>query len=163
MDFSGIKKVFIVDDDPFISNIIAKKLELIGITSIENFTTGDDCIENIYKSPHCIFLDYNMPGMSGLDTLKKIKSQDPDIHVVILSGQDEMSVAIDSLKFGAFDYIIKDDNTLLKIEEVINTINKLEKLLHEKLENKRKKEQKMALFFTVIIILILVLVKIIFF
>jgi DNA-binding NtrC family response regulator len=163
MDFSGIKKVFIVDDDPFISNIIAKKLEILGITTIENYTTGDDCIENIYKNPDCIFLDYNMPGLSGLETLKKIKSQNPDIHVVILSGQDEMSVAIDSLKFGAFDYIIKDDNTLTKIEEVINTINKLEKLLQEKLKNKRKKEQKMALFFTFIIILILVFTKILFF
>jgi DNA-binding NtrC family response regulator len=163
MDFNGIKKVFIVDDDPFISNIIAKKLELLGITSIENFTTGNDCVENIYKNPHCIFLDYNMPGLSGLETLKKIKSQDPDIHVVILSGQDEMTVAIDSLKFGAFDYIIKDDHTLLKIEEVIQTINKLEKLLYDKITNKRKKERKMALFFTALIIVLILLSKFLFF
>jgi DNA-binding NtrC family response regulator len=163
MDLNGIKRVFVVDDDPFISNIIVKKLDLLGIKSIENYTSGDECLENLNKNPQCIFLDYNMPGLSGLETLKKIKSQDPDIHVVILSGQDEMTVAIDSLKFGAFDYIIKDDNTLPKIEGVINTINKLEKLLQEKLNNKRKKERKMALFFTVIIILIIFFSKLIFF
>jgi DNA-binding NtrC family response regulator len=123
--------VFIVDDDPFCLRLYQKHLEEIGFTSIYSFKDGQDCINNLTEDPAIILLDYNMNNMTGLEVLKKIKRFNPDIFTVLVSAQEDMQIAINALKYGAFDYIIKDkddlemmDTVLFKIDNVVKMLSK---------------------------------------
>jgi DNA-binding NtrC family response regulator len=90
-----------------------------------------DCVNNLTLQPDVIFLDYSMELFNGLEVLKKIKRFNPDIYVVFLSGQENIETAVSSLKYGAFDYIVKGEgaqekitNTLLKIDQVKKLVAK---------------------------------------
>lgn len=122
-------KIFIVDDDLFTLNFFRQNLENLGYQNTSLFTDGLMCVNHLHQKPSLIFLDHNMGELTGFDVLKKIKRYDPNIHVVIVSAQENMSIAIDALKYGAFDYIIKGENELEEMKGVIERINTLEEEL----------------------------------
>ena len=92
-------KIFLVDDDP----LYLKSLEIdfiqAGNYDFEMFTTGELCIENLYKKPDIVVLDYHLDSINkqarnGIETLDVIKRFDPKIPVIILSSQDKIDVAV---------------------------------------------------------------------
>ncbi len=124
MDAAKIK-IFLVDDDIFHLHMMQQILEGMGMTDVHLFENGVECLNQIHLQPQIIFLDHNMDGYSGFEVLRKIKRFSPNIFVVIVSAQEEIKTAVESLKHGAFDYLQKDDKmeinirkTLVKIEEV---------------------------------------------
>lgn len=104
-------KVFIVEDDPWYGEILAYHLSLNPDHEIFRFTTGKECLANLSKRPGLVSIDYSLPDINGADLLKKIKQQAPDLPVIVISGQEDVSTAVDLLRNGASDYFIKDDNT----------------------------------------------------
>lgn len=104
-------KIFVVEDDPWFADIIEYHLLLNPENEVEKFTTAEDCLKNLYKNPSVITLDYSLPDMKGELILKKIKDYNSNLPVIIISGQDDISTAIQLLKQGAYDYITKDENT----------------------------------------------------
>lgn len=122
-------KFFIVDDDVFCSSLHEQYLRNIGCTNITHFTNGIDCLDNLHLNPDIIFLDHDMNDLNGFEVLKKIKRMNPGIYVVMISGQENIKTAVDALKYGAFDYIIKDDNVSKKIETLISNIVKIKQEL----------------------------------
>lgn len=129
-------KFFIVDDDPFCSSAYEQHLNNIGFYDIYYFQNGDECLDNLFLKPDIILLDHNMDNLSGFEVLKKIKRFDPNIYVVMISGQDEINVAVESLKYGAFDYVIKDNSVCEKLNEIIQRISGIQ------LEIERLKKNK---------------------
>ena len=124
-------KIFLVDDDLFYLNILEQHLHNLGYKDVVIYTNGTDCINNLEQNPTVIFLDYKMDTLSGYEVLKKIKRYNPNIYTVMISGQEEIKPAIDSLKHGAFDYIQKGDDmgeklgvVLSRIEEVIDLLKR---------------------------------------
>lgn len=115
-------KFFIVDDDIFIANMYEQYLKNIGYNDITYYSNGTDCLSNLDQAPDIIFLDHNMEDITGFEVLKKIKRYNPNIYVVMISGQENIKTAVDALKYGAFDYIIKDDTICEKIELILNKI-----------------------------------------
>jgi DNA-binding NtrC family response regulator len=106
------------------------------------FQTGKECIENLYKKPDIICLDFGLPDISGDKLLKKIQEINNSIPIIIISGQDDIEVAVNFLKSGARDYIVKNNhtkdilwNSIIKIRDNINLANEVEEL-KEKLEQK---------------------------
>lgn len=120
---------FIVDDDIFCSSIYEQHLKNIGCTNITHFSNGVDCLNNLHLNPDIIFLDHNMNDLNGFEVLKKIKRINPEIYVVMISGQEDIKTAVDALKYGAFDYIIKDENVVQKLELIISNIIKIKEEL----------------------------------
>ncbi len=104
-------KVFIVEDDPWYGEILAYHLSLNPDHEIFRYTTGKECLANLSKRPGLVSIDYSLPDINGADLLKKIKQQAPDLPVIVISGQEDVSTAVDLLRNGASDYFIKDDNT----------------------------------------------------
>jgi two-component system response regulator AtoC len=104
-------RIFIVEDDPWYGEILQYHLSLNPEHEIFRYTTGKDCLANLSKKPGLISIDYSLPDTNGVELLKKIKQQYPDIPVVVISAQEDVSTAVDLLKKGASDYFIKDDNT----------------------------------------------------
>ncbi|NJB82457.1 response regulator [Wenyingzhuangia aestuarii] len=128
-----IKNIFIVDDDIFYANILENKIEAVGSYQIEKFHTGQDCINNAHKQPDIIFLDHFLGDTNGFEVLKDLKSTYPDIHVLMLSGQEELQIAVKTLKYGATDYLIKNsDDTPEKLLQIINDCGQLNKLKTQK-------------------------------
>lgn len=117
------KKIFIVDDDKLASELYKWNLNQKGYNNTSVFNDGITALKYLVEDPAIVFLDYQMDTLNGFELLTKIKRFNPNILVVMISGQDDMKVAINSLKYGAFDYIIKDENELSKIDEVMDRIN----------------------------------------
>jgi len=103
-------KIFIVEDDPWYGEILEYHLSLNPDYQIEKFTSAKECLKNLYKKPDVITVDYNMPEINGAELFKKIK-QTLDVPVIMISAQEDVSIAVDLLKLGVADYLVKDDNT----------------------------------------------------
>jgi DNA-binding NtrC family response regulator len=129
-------KIFVVEDDPWYSNFLKHLLSANPEFRVECFMSGNDCLSNMYKNPGIITVDYNIPDMTGHDLLKKILKTNPETGVIIISGQEDITVAIDLLKDGAFDYIVKDENTRNRLWK---SIHMLKQNLHLKSENEKLK------------------------
>lgn len=108
-------KIFIVEDDEWYAELLSYHLSLNPDYSVEIFTSAQDFLNNLHRRPSLVTLDYSMPDMNGSELLKRIKSGNPDIPVVIISGQEDIKTAVKLLKEGAYDYIVKDDDAKERI------------------------------------------------
>lgn len=101
-------KIFIVEDDSWYGEILEYHLSLNPDYSITCFKSGKDCLENLYKNPDIITIDYSLPDFTGDKLYQKIKEINNQVPVIVISGQEEIAVAVDLLKKGVSDYLIKD-------------------------------------------------------
>ena len=102
--------ILLVDDEPGIRKVL--RLSLIDWGYAVN-TAGDgkQALETIQRdAPQIVLTDIKMPGIDGIDLLKSIKRVQPDIEVIMITGHGDMALAIQSLKFGASDFITKPIN-----------------------------------------------------
>ncbi|TRX36184.1 sigma-54-dependent Fis family transcriptional regulator [Flavobacterium sp. ZT3R18] len=135
-------KIFLVEDDLFFGETLKYHLQLNPDFDVHLFQTGKDCISNLYKKPQIICLDFGLPDITGDKLLKKIQETNDKIPIIIISGQEEIEVAVDFLKSGAKDYIVKNShtkdllwNSIIKIRENLKLVQEVEEL-KEKLEQK---------------------------
>jgi DNA-binding NtrC family response regulator len=131
MENSKNLKFFIVDNDIFCANMHELYLLNLNYTDVTYYSNGTDCLNNLYQKPDIIFLDHNMEDITGFEVLKKIKRQNPNIYVVMISGQENINTAVDALKYGAFDYIIKDNAVSEKMNLIVNKIIKVKEELEK--------------------------------
>ncbi|HET6991878.1 MAG TPA: response regulator, partial [Bacteroidia bacterium] len=106
-----VKTIFFVDDDPNQLTMVVDYLSKFKYINLKTFSSGEECLKNLSLKPQVIFLDYNFDkagnqAKNGIQVLKEIKDADPSIEVVMLSGQDKIEVAVNTMKYGAFDYIV---------------------------------------------------------
>lgn len=125
-------KIFLVDDDRFTLKIYEQHLKNLFISDVTMFENGNDCLNALSLNPDVIFLDYNMDELNGLDVLLKIKRVNPNIFVVMVSGQESIENAVDVLKYGAFDYFTKGKNEMEKMAKVIDRIIEFKQVLEER-------------------------------
>ena len=104
-------KIFVVEDDTWYRNFLNYSLQLNPDYEVHTHESGKDCLNNLYLKPDLITVDYSMPGMNGAELIKKIKEFDENIQIIIISGQDDVGTAIELLKLGVFDYLIKNEDT----------------------------------------------------
>jgi DNA-binding NtrC family response regulator len=128
-------KIFVVEDDPWYGQIIIHHLGMNPDYDLELFKTGKSLLENVFKKPDLVCMDFGLPDMSGDKLLKEIKARDKNLPVIVISAQEEISVAVELLKAGAKDYIIKDDHTkdqlwksIIHIRENLNLRQEVEEL-----------------------------------
>jgi len=104
-------RILIVDDDPFIRDILADIYQSNAYTT-ETAENGQDALAKLSAGNgiDMVVSDMNMPVMNGLELLKTIRLKDPDLPVIILTGNNEIAVAIEAMNSGANDYLLKDEN-----------------------------------------------------
>ena len=103
-------KILVVEDEELIRDIFKQSLENLGFsveTAEDGKTALELCQQNTYQ---IVTTDINMPVMDGITLLKHIKSRWPFIEVIVVSGYASIENAIDALKIGAFDFILKPVN-----------------------------------------------------
>ena len=120
--------VFLVDDDPFCRQLYEFHLKKLGVKDIYVFENGEDCINSLVLEPDLILLDHYMKPLSGLDVLEEIRNYNPQIFVVIVSGQEEVLLPVLAMECGAFDYIVKSDITEGRLQEVIERVQAIKEM-----------------------------------
>lgn len=131
-------KIFVVEDDPFYGELLVYHLSLNPDYEVIKFTSAKDFLQHLSESPHIVTLDYTLPDMNGEKVLKKIHDFNPDIHVIIISGQEDIKTALALLKKGAYDYIVKDDDT----KDVLwNSVNHIRKKIELQIENESLRQE----------------------
>lgn len=112
-------KVLLVDDEQEFVSTLAERLEFRDIETLVAID-GDQALQMIEEhKPPLVVLDVLMPGIGGLDVLKRIKRRHPQIQVILLTGHGSTKDGIKGMRQGAFDYLMKPVN----IEELIKRMN----------------------------------------
>lgn len=115
-------KIFAVEDDVIFGKMIKHTLEKNTTYDVTVFPTGEDFFDHLHEQPDIVTIDYNLPGMSGLDILKQITQYNPDIAIVIVSGQEDVAVAVEAYKNGAKYYILKNKQTFEELTHCVGTL-----------------------------------------
>ena len=120
-----MSKILVIDDEISILENIKFILELENyeVLTADGGEKGIEVFKKDIASIEAIITDMKMPQLSGIDVLRKIKSINPEISVIILTGHGDMENAITSMKEGAFDYLnkpVKADKLLITLENAIN-------------------------------------------
>jgi len=121
-DSEYIGSILVIDDEKIILDLTAIILKNRGynVYSAADARTGLDLIENL--RPEIVMLDYMMPGMDGLTALKEIRQLFPDTYVIMFTGKGSEELAVEMMKAGASDYILKPFNNKDLIERIDNVL-----------------------------------------
>ena len=102
-----IFRILVVDDNKELREILEEYLKSEG-HNVEGSANGRDALERYEKSPFdLIITDLNMPEISGMELIKTIRKESKDTEFVIITGYASMDSAVEAVKMGAFDYIVK--------------------------------------------------------
>lgn len=131
-------RIFLVDDDPFFGEMLKYHLQLNPDYEVFLYSSGKECLSELYRNPDIICIDFGLPDIQGDDLFKQIKTLYPDLPIIVISGQENISVAIDFLKQGAKDYIVKNEHTkellwssIIRLRENISLKQEVEELKDE--------------------------------
>ena len=115
----AVAKILLVDDEvPFVDTMI-KRLTKRNMEVLPAYS-GEEALKKLAenKRVEVVVLDVKMPGMDGIDTLKEIKKKFPLVEVIMLTGHATVESAIEGMKLGAFDYLMKPSDIDQLVEKV---------------------------------------------
>lgn len=129
--------LLLIDDEEVIHDSIGDFLKEQGY-QISSAYTGEEGLEILRtEAIDIVITDIRMPGIDGLDVLKKIKQTNPDAEVIIMTGHGDLSSAISAIRNGAFDFFTKP----VKLDELLITLQRTQKYQHLKRQNEFFKQK----------------------
>ncbi|MBL7773934.1 MAG: response regulator [Chitinophagaceae bacterium] len=130
----NVRYMFVIDDDPVQTEMIKDYLRERYIFEMKTFENGEQAIPEITAlKPEIVVLDYHLNSSTpnaknGIEVLKDIKAASPTTKVIMFSAQDNINIALDSMRNGAYDYIIKGETSFNKLENTVNRLGEIHKL-----------------------------------
>jgi two-component system, NtrC family, response regulator AtoC len=115
-------KIYVVEDSEWYNKLLVHTLSLNPDYEIKSFFNGSDFLKCIHESPDIVTLDYRLPDITGLELLKRIKQENSDIQVILISEQQDINTVVELLKLGAVDYITKSDDIN---ERLLNSVKNI--------------------------------------
>ncbi|MDX2447761.1 MAG: sigma 54-interacting transcriptional regulator, partial [Desulfobacterales bacterium] len=116
--------IYIVDDEKTIRDSIMMAFD--EVYQAAAFSNAEDALDALQTdSPDLVILDIGLPGMSGLDALKKMRAEYPQVMVIMVTAFDDIDTVISALRTGAYDYVVKPlhlDSLKITIENALDTI-----------------------------------------
>jgi len=134
-------KIFVVEDNEWYNKLLVYTLSLIPDYQVKSFFNARDFLNSLHESPDIVTLDYRLPDISGLEVLKRIRQENSEIQVILISEQEDIDLVVTLLKEGAYDYITKSPDIK---DRLLNTIQNLSKdiVLKNEISSLRKEIQK---------------------
>jgi two-component system, OmpR family, response regulator len=126
--------ITIIDDDVTLCEMTRDVLlRKFPGSKIIYYNTGEDALPAIVEQPDIVILDYQLDSvkadaMNGIQILQKLKERFPDVPVIFMSAQDRMEVASNTIKYGAYDYIVKGETAFHKLELAVRQLASLRTL-----------------------------------
>jgi DNA-binding NtrC family response regulator len=120
--------VFVVEDDDWYRDLLGYVISLNPEYTVKKISRGSELIKVLHEKPDVVTLDYLLPDANGEALLRQIKEFDPEIEVIIISEQEKIDTALDLLKLGAYDYIVKTPDIKDKLVNILNNIRKTDQL-----------------------------------
>jgi len=137
-------RILLVDDDETFRKAHKRLLNLVNYSKLNarfevvDVDSADNAVAGL-RDGHfdCVLLDYVMPGRDGLSCLKEVQSLYPDMPIILLTGAGNEQIAVDAMKYGAMDYLMKGNLTLEELERaIVNVVTKQAML--KQIEEQRK-------------------------
>ncbi|WP_461210580.1 response regulator [Desulfocurvus sp. DL9XJH121] len=102
------ERVLLVDDEQGFLDAMAKRLDKRGL-KVKTATSGQEALDALQADDlvEVVVLDVKMPGLDGIETLQRIKADQPMVEVIMLTGHATVETAIEGMRRGAFDYLMK--------------------------------------------------------
>jgi two-component system response regulator AtoC len=120
--------IYVLEDNEWYNKLLVHTFSLNPDFIVKGFHTAKEFFKHVDDIPDVVTLDYRLPDMNGAEVLQKIKAAKPDIEVIIISEQDNISTAVELLKQGAYDYIVKEKDIRDRLLSIVNNISKNTKL-----------------------------------
>ena len=142
MTDSSQRSLLVVDDDPAIRKVLSLGLERMGfaVHVATNGQEGLDLVSAGTVEPDCILMDIRMPVLSGKEALPRMRELRPLIPVVMLTAYSDLATGLESMKNGAFDYLVKPSR-LDKIAETLGKAFKYRDFMRERFEQEKKNDE----------------------
>ena len=142
-------KIALVDDDIPNTEILRDFLIRNGYSHVDKYHDGESFLESIDRfDERAVVLDFDLSGggeLNGLEVLEALKERSPQTHVIFYSGQDSLEVAVESLKNGADDYIVKSNAAFALVKTSLDKVYDIQIL-----RTNEKRSQRMSLLFAVL-------------
>lgn len=143
------KVVYIIDDQAIYAEIMKENLKSRE-AKVYTFVSGEDALTSTAPSPDVVVLDYELDDGSqvnenGIAVLRKLKNKFPEVEVVMLSGHEDVRIATTSIKFGAYDYVVKNENAAINLKNRVRNIFRKMNILNEVYELTRFKRSIFAI------------------
>ncbi|MGB8491619.1 MAG: sigma-54 dependent transcriptional regulator, partial [Bacteroidales bacterium] len=134
-------KIFVVEDSEWYNKVLVYTLSLNPDYEVKSFFNGRDFLNSLNELPDIVTLDYKLPDISGLEVLKRVKQENSDTQVILVSEQGDINTVVNLLKMGAYDYITKSDDIK---DRLLNTVRNIHKDIGLRMEisSLRKEVQK---------------------
>lgn len=153
--------VFLVDDDTKHLLLLKEHLETHCRYNLDVhlFSSGENCLQRLGENPDIVILDYYLDAIrpdakNGLEILKQISERAPSTDVVMMSSQDDIQVAMHTLEYGAYDYIIKGESAYIRAQLMVDHL--LEHRYREAWQHTQKVRMRTMYALSVILLLLLV-------
>jgi two-component system, NtrC family, response regulator AtoC len=115
-------KIFVVEDSEWYNRLLVHTLSLNPDYVIKSFFNGKDFLNSLYEAPDIVTLDYRLPDFTGLELLKRIREENNDVQVILISEQEDINTVVSLLKMGAYDYISKSDDIKDRLTNTVRNI-----------------------------------------
>lgn len=115
-----MKKIFCIEDNQMYIRMLSHRLSLNPEFKVCKFETGTAALEQLHEAPDVVTLDLNLPDIDGVALMEKIMEQSPSSQVIILSVENDIKLASKLFKLGAYDYVLKDENAMERIWNIVH-------------------------------------------
>ncbi len=123
-------RIFVVDDDRHYARMLSYRLDKNANYSVKVFHSGEEVLKGLSEKPDLILLDIMMPGVDGIEVLRQVVAQTPEVPVIMVSAQGVIDTAVEAMRVGAYDYITKGQDDLVKLDAIVRNV--LEKVSLER-------------------------------
>lgn len=154
--------IYVVEDNKLYNKLVSEFIKKNGYSNVKCFFNGKDCLNAVKKgeSPNIVIQDYHLDDTNGIAVLQAVKKRSKDSEFIFLTANEDMEVAVNTIKYGAFDYIIKDNDVALK--KVVNKIQKITKMFELERRNRFIKKAMVATLIILVAIVFLALLHTLF-
>jgi two-component system response regulator AtoC len=120
-----MNKVWIIEDDAMYAEMLKRQIEKSEGFTAEVFTKAEQAIKESHTNlPKAVFLDYQLPGENGSKVLELLQQKDAELPVIVISGQEDPTVAVDLIKKGAYEYLTKSPETPRTLTSILAKLSK---------------------------------------
>ena len=121
-------KIYVLEDDEWYNKLLTHALSLNPDFFVRSFFKAEDFFKSLVDKPAIVTIDYRLPDANGEQVLEKIKSISPDTEVIVVSEQENIETAVNLLRLGAYDYLVKEKNIRDRLLSIVNNIRKNDSL-----------------------------------